>query len=92
MGAPFLQIEQSGGCLGQRVLAAYDRVQGAGFNEREKLVPLTSHETRCEEREGSPSDSDDIDVVEQEPVNFDDGDLASCKSEYENPALWRQAA
>ena len=92
MGAPFLQIEQSGGCLGEGVLAADDRIQGAGFDERKQLVPLSSHEARSEEGQGPPTDADNVDVVQQESVHLDHGDFASCETEYENPSLWRQAA
>jgi hypothetical protein len=55
-------------------------------------VPLAAHVALARDHVGTPSDSDDADVVEQQAVDLHGGDLPGREADDEQPAVLLEAA
>src|SRR6478672_3038227 len=76
----------------ERVTRADRRRQLAGLEERQDRLPLRAEVAGVGHPEGAPADADDAEVVEEQPVDLDLGDLAGGEADDEESALGGEAA
>jgi len=78
--------------IGQIKTRAGDRRKRTIGKMREHGLVLHTHGARARHFVGAPTDTDDRDVVEQKPVDFDFGNVSTGKADDEEPAFWLETA
>ncbi len=92
LGAALVDLGERASDVVERVARADRRGERAGLEEREDRLPLGAQVARVGRPEGAPADADDADVVEEQPVDLDLGDLPGGEADDEQAALRGEAA